>query len=63
MGSLLVWSQQCAFWDFNSPTQCDPLDKFDNDLIEVVEGWLSEGNQLCIGIDMNQHITDSQLAR
>jgi hypothetical protein len=54
-GPLSVWNQQRFMLDSNNQPD-DPLEAFDQDLINNIKKWLSGGEQVMLGIDANEDV-------
>jgi hypothetical protein len=54
-GPLSVWNQQRFILDTDIQTE-DPLEAFNHDLIQNIKKWLSLGDQVILGIDVNEDI-------
>jgi hypothetical protein len=61
-GPLSAWNQQHFILDSNERTE-DPIEAFDMDLIHSIKKWLSLGDQVILGIDVNEDVRSGSFAR
>ena len=61
-GPLSVWNQQRFILDSNNQTD-DPLEAFDQDLINNIKKWLDLGEQVILGIDANEDVRSGTFAQ
>jgi hypothetical protein len=61
-GPLSTWNQQRFILD-SSDRSDDPIDAFDTELIDSIKKWLSLGDQVILGIDVNEDVRNGSFAR
>jgi hypothetical protein len=61
-GPLSTWNQQRFILDSTNRTE-DPIDAFDNDLINSTKKWIALGEQIIVGIDVNEDVRTGSFAR
>ena len=58
-----VYNQQFVYFqDEKNMVKPDPIKLFDDDLIRVLLKWVEDGDNIVLGIDVNDLVTDSPLA-
>ena len=58
-GALLVYAQQCRYFDDHDDDQCPRLAFFE-DLAKEVKGWQSTGDQVVLMANINQDVESTQ---
>jgi hypothetical protein len=61
-GPLSTWNQQRFILDSQDRTD-DPITAFDTELINSIKKWLSLGDQVILGIDVNEDVRNGSFAR
>jgi hypothetical protein len=61
-GPLSVWNQQRYLFDINK-WDADPIEKFDADLREFIGKCISDGEQVIVGIDVNEDIRSGKFQK
>jgi hypothetical protein len=59
---LSTWNQQRFILD-SLEREEDPIEAFDMDLIHIIKKWLSLGDQVILGIDVNEDVRNGSFAR
>jgi hypothetical protein len=54
---MSVWNQQKVYWQLHN-IDTDPIVKFTNDLAAEVAVWLASGDQVVLGLDVNEDVRD-----
>jgi hypothetical protein len=63
-GISTVWSQQCRYMrSVQQVASPDPLSQFDIDLTAEIQKWKEKGDNIIIGIDMNEDVRDCNLSK
>ena len=57
-----TWRQQYRFYQENRLFR-EPIEAFDNDLHDLLTGFLGSGHNIILGMDMNDDVRTSHLAR
>ena len=58
-----TWSQHLTFFREQGAANTDPIDNFDNDFCAEIEEWIKLGDEIIIGIDMNEDVRTGKLAK
>jgi hypothetical protein len=61
-GPLSAWNQQRFILDSCNREE-DPIEAFDNDIIFCIKQWIETGDQIILGIDVNEDIRSGTFAR
>jgi hypothetical protein len=61
-GPLSVWNQQRFILDSINRAE-DPIHAFDHDLINSIKTWIELGDQIILGIDVNDDVRTGPLSR
>ena len=63
-GISTVWSQQCRYFrDENQIKTPNPIEIFNNDLITELKKWILRGDNIIIGINMNDDVRKNNLTK
>jgi hypothetical protein len=58
-GPRSVWNQQKTYWVAKGVDEC-PRQRFQDDLLAAIEGWLENGDQLLLLMDANSDVRQSE---
>jgi hypothetical protein len=57
-----VWNQQRGYWTAKGERRC-PRELFELQLLQEIDKWIEEGDQIILLIDANGHVQHSSLAK
>ena len=60
-GPSTIYSQQKRFLD-KAGIDKHPREVFQEDLINLIKRWMSEGDKIILAIDINEHILEGELS-
>ena len=62
-GNQSVWTQQVNYFRRKGKQNPDPIKLFDEHLIAKLKTWIEQGDNIILGIDMNEDARNGGLAK